>query len=214
MRAWLTGTAALLLVVGATPARAVEGFVIGFEGQRGTFDVPLEPLLDKGVAPGDAGLFVQPFDGGLTTNGGVFHFGWNFLGHAAAELALAGTAWSPFDDARGGLGLAGLRATWYPGQLIQPYKRIWDVGLELGGGYSIAGGPSRGMTGPYFTAGATAEFYPARWFSIALFYRHHHLAWDTFLYHFNDNVTGEVKGYAASWGTPGIALNFHLAAPE
>jgi hypothetical protein len=214
MRPLLVACVAAVVLGAAVRAQAVEGFVIGLDGVGGSLEVPLQPLFDKGVAPGDALLFHAPFQNSPTVFGGAFHFGWNFVGHAAVELALSGGAWSPFDDNRGGLALGGLRATWYPGQLIQPYKRVWDVGVELGGGYSIAGGPSRGMYGPYFTAGVSAEFYPTRWFSVGLFYRRHQLAWDRFLYHFTNNVTGEVAGYGASWGTPGLALNFHLAAPE
>lgn len=205
----------LSLVAGlavASRAHAAEGFVIGLEGGRGNWSAPLQPLADQGVNFGDAALFTNAFHD-LDTNGFGLFFGWNFKGHAALTLSFSGTAWEPFQDGAGGVGLGGARLQWYPLELFLPSSRRFDVALEFGGGYSIAGGPSRGMVGPYFSAGGIVEFMPVPWFGVAIFYRQHFFRWNTFLYHFSDWITGDVPDYTGLWGTPGVQLSFRFPPP-
>jgi len=203
---------ALGLVLAAPQARAIEGFVIGLDAGRGRWDVPTQPLADAGVNAFDASLFTSAFHD-LDTNGFGLFFGWNFAGHAALHLTFAGTAWEPFNDSRGGVGLGGLRLQWYPLQLFLQSTRKFDAAIEFGGGYSIAGGPSRGMIGAWFSGGLIVSWMPVRWFSLGIFYRHHFAPWDTFLYNFSDGVTGSAPGYLATWGTPGLQLGFHFPPP-
>lgn len=206
-------TLALVVTLGAsTGAHAVEGFVIGLEAGRGKWDVPFDPLVNGGVNPLDAARFQQAFHG-LDTNGFGLHFGWNFAGHAAINLAFAGTAWEPFNDSRGGVGYGGLRAQWFPLQLFLTKDRKFDVALEFGGGYSIAGGPSRGMMGAWFDGGAIVSYMPVKWFSVGLFYRQYFFPWNNFLYNLSAGDLGDVTNYLATWGTPGIQLGFHFPPP-
>jgi hypothetical protein len=95
-------------------------------------------------------------------------------------------------------------------------KRIWDVGIELGGGYSLIGGPppsgspTYGMEGPYFNFALTAEIYPVPNVSIEIFYRYYDLFWNKFFLDYNNNVSVPVSNFAASWNVIGLGVNFHI----
>ena len=210
--AWLT---AAVLMATALPARAVDGFVIGLEGQRGTWSADPAVLSEKGGLPlGDARAFTGPLDE-VATNGLNLHLGWNVLGWASIEAAVQTTFWTPFENGtRGGFGLVGGRGTYYPLQHWVPASRVIDLGVELGYGYALGGGPTFGMDGTYLSAGANVEYYPVRWFSLAIGYRHFFASLDRFYYDFDANVTREVDGFGAGWGTLFLATNFHLTAPR
>lgn len=205
-----------LATLAALPARAGEGFVIGLEPVTGTWDAPAQTVFETSCAnnqclhPGTIAAFTSPIDG-QRRQGLNLHLGWNIKGHAAVEAVLHSSTWEPFSQSRGGAGMAGLRATWFPAQLFfEGEKRVWDAGLELGGGYSIAGGPSFGMDGYYLAFGVLGEWYPAPWFSLGLGYRYLSNAWSSFILNFNHNQRWDTPGFTAGYSTFFLAFNFHL----
>lgn len=212
MRSAWTVLAALLLL--APSAGAAEGFTIGLGVGRGWFSVDGDRL--SSAAPGfseEARLFAQGFDGRHSTTVDL-HLGWNVLGHALIELTGGGTGWNPFEKGvRGGAAFGGLRTTWYPLQLVEQLReRKYDAGLELGSGYSVAGGPHYGMMGPYLQLGVQAEYLPLPWLGISAFYRHHFAFWNRFIYNADANDYRSVSGFRAGWGMIGLALNVHFVA--
>lgn len=208
---WMAWAAVFAL---ALPASAVDGFVIGLEGQYGSWNADPNVLSQKGNIPlGIAQGFTAPLHeqgiGGLN-----LHLGWNVLGWASVEAVVQSAVWSPFDrNGTGGGGLVGGRATYFPLQHFLPKDRQWDVGLEFGGGYSIVGGPEFGMDGKYLATAVTGEFYPVPWFSVAAGYRHFFGFYDKFYYDFADNITSDVDGFSAGWGTFFLGARFHLTTP-
>lgn len=215
MRNVTAGLVLAVLLAAGKPAGAVNGFVIGLEGQRGSWNADPVTLSESGSIPlGDAVAFTHPLHG-LSTNGLNLHLGWNVLGWVAIEAALQTSFWTPLESAtRGGVGLVGGRATYFPLQHWLLPERPIDVGLELGAGYAIAGGPTFGMSGMYVSTAASVEYYPVPWFSLAIGYRHYFAPLSTFYYDFNAGVTQDVDGFTAGWGTLFLATNFHLAPPR
>lgn len=210
----LTALAASIFLL-SLPAAAAEGFVIGLEAQRGTWNADPLLLSRQGHIPSSAAhAFTAPLHE-QGTNGLNLHLGWNVLGWASLEAVLQSAVWSPFErSGTGGAGFLGGRATYFPLQHFLSEDRQWDVGLEFGGGYSIAGGPDYGMDGKYLAGAITGEFYPVAWLSVAAGYRHFVAFYDRFYYDFADNVTSDVNGFSASWGTFFIGTRFHLTTPD
>jgi hypothetical protein len=224
MRHLVRSLLVLALLLGAAPrASAVEGFTIGIEGARGGWSADAGKITagsDGRVGAGPAIGFASQLDG-LTRNGLHLHMGWNVLGHVLIEGAFQTSFWDAFDSAhRGGVGLLGGRLTYFPLEaLLHNPRRQYDVGLEFGGGYSIAGGNAAdgsawGMDGKYVQFGASVEWYPAPWFSLSINYRYFLPMWNRFYFDFNNNVTADVKDYSAGWNTLGLGFNFHMAVPN
>jgi TolB-like protein len=202
------------------PPRSSNGFVFGIELAGGPWSASAQSIVN-GASPttafpeqtptalGTAQAFTAPMDGNWL--GGLnLHLGWNVLGYGALEAAIQSSLWSAFNANRGGAGFAGGRATLYPLQFFLP-DRPFDVGVELGGGYSIAGGPTYGMDGTYFQFGITAEYYVSRGVSFEIFYRLMDALWNRFYTDFNNHESFPVSGFHALWNTLGIGVNFHAA---
>lgn len=211
-----------LVLAAAAPARAVNGFVIGLEPVTGWWSAPLAELAPASCGeslcldPGTLGAFTYPIDG-QQRQGVNLHLGWNVLGHAAVEVVLQATGWEVMTRSRGGSGQTGLRLTWFPAEALVAREwlapgRVWDVGLELGYGYSIAGGPSFGMDGTYSAIGLSAEWYPIPWFSAGLGVRHVSSAWESFILHFNNGTRWDTPGFVAGQTSLFLAFNFHPGA--
>lgn len=196
-------------------AQAVEGFVIGLEGSGGFWKAtPAELASPTGVSLDDARTFTAPLDG-KATFGANLHLGWNILGWVSIEGVVQGTGWDVMSRSeRGGGGLVGGRVTYFPLGHFLPAKRDWDVGVELGGGYAMLGGPTYGMDGLYLSSAVTAEYYPTPWFSVALGYRHFFTSLDRFHYNFSRDVSADVTPFGARWGTVFLGTRFHLTAPR
>lgn len=198
----------------ALPASAIDGFVVGLEGQYGSWNADPAVLSEKGnIHPHVARGFSAPIHengvGGLN-----LHLGWNVLGWASLEAVVHGSVWAPFDrSGTGGAGFLGARATYFPLQHFLPEDRQWDVGVELGAGYSIVGGPDYGMDGKYLATAITGEFYPLPWLSVAAGYRHFFAFYDRFYYDFADDITSDVDGFTAGWGAFFLGVRFHLTTP-
>jgi hypothetical protein len=194
-------------------ASAVSGFMLGLEFGGGPWSVNSSDIVTKSnnnpaLLEGQPAAFAAPLNEGWNPSLNL-HLGWNILGHVAVEAAFNTSFWSVTTASRGGSGLVGGRATWYPLQIFLPH-RIFDVGIELGGGYSIAGGPQYGMDGGYFQFGLTAEYYPTPNVSIGAFYRFYQPHWDRFFLDYNNNVSAATPGFTASLNTIGITATIHV----
>jgi len=209
--------AVLLCALVSLPARAVDGFVIGLEGTRGGFSMDGARLAAQ-VGAGDQLLFTSPLDGrGLWGTG--IHLGWNVKGHAAVEAAVDGTGWDlGNNDTAGGAGFAGLRVTWFPAQLAGRFvehrlladDRPFDFGVELGGGYAIAGGPRRGVEGGFIAFGLLAEYYPVPWVSTGLFWRENFGLWKRFVVNYKHDAFVDLHDWTGDYGAFGLAVSFHM----
>jgi hypothetical protein len=208
---------ACVLFAASSTARASNGFVLGFEFGGGPFSANSAEIVGNskgGVTADQAGPFTTAITSSWLPDLDL-HLGYNVLGHVAVEGVFAATGWSLTNSNRGGGGFAGARVTWYPMQIFFP-KRIWDVGIELGGGYSLIGGPppsgspTYGMEGPYFNFALTAEIYPVPNVSIEIFYRYYDLFWNKFFLDYNNNVSVPISNFAASWNVIGLGVNFHI----
>jgi hypothetical protein len=121
-------------------------------------------------------------------DGGIFgiHLGYNIGGHVAFEGSLTMRPYDILADTRGGAGIAGLAARWYPLQgLIRP-KPQFDISFVTGMHYVLSGGngihgptpndssttklenTGRGFDGTAVELGFTAELYPAKWVSFGI----------------------------------------------
>jgi hypothetical protein len=194
------------------------GFLLGFEFGGGPWSANPQTLINgapSGTAFPDqppiatAQAFTAPIDGKWLPQLNL-HLGWNVLGYGAIEAAFQSCFWNVASSARGGSGLAGGRATIYPFQFIFP-ERVFDAGIEFGGGYSIAGGPKYGMDGTYFQFGLTAEYYVARSVSLEAFYRLFTPFWNRFYTDYNNHQSFAVSNFNPSWNSLGIGLNFHVS---
>ena len=105
--------------------------------------------------------------------------------------------------------LLGLRATAYPLQALIPDRR-YDVGVEIGGGYALVGGPAYDMDGTYFTLGATGEYRINPWLSAGVFYRLFTPFLTKFFVDYATNRTEAVKGFTAYWHTFGVGATVHF----
>lgn len=199
----------------ALPASAKNGLVLGFEAQRGTWDLNPATLSEKGGIPlATAEAFTDPLHA-QGTNGLNLHIGWNVLGYAAVEAVLQSGFWEPLEDnLRGGIGLLGARATYFPAQHFFPNDRLWDVGVEVGGGYAIAGGPTYGMDGKFISGALVGMFYATPWLSVSAGYRHYVTSLNRFFFDYANDVTTRVNGFNGQWGTFFIGTSFHLTTPD
>ncbi len=227
MRSFARVVVLLFVVVAfASRARAVEGFTIGLEGQTGSWSVDGQQIIsgsNGALTSEEAYGFADPLNDHWRM-GPNLHLGWNVLGHVAIEAAFQTAMWDAFDSQRrGGVGLVGGRVTWYPLQLVQEYVKLphrarYDLGLELGYGYTVgggntvAGGQGFGMAGAYLAYGVDLEGYIEPWVSIVLDWRYYEPYWSTFYLNWNDNVTAPVNGFSAGWNTFGLGVSFHLSA--
>src|SRR3954471_8279994 len=121
-------------------------------------------------------------------DGGVFglHLGYNIGGHVAFEGSLTIRPYDLLEDTRGGAGIAGVAARWYPLQgLVRP-NRQFDISLIAGVHYILSGGngihgpapanpattkienSGRGFDGMAAELGFPAELYPAKWVSFGI----------------------------------------------
>ncbi|MCA1828213.1 MAG: hypothetical protein ABR567_06695 [Myxococcales bacterium] len=117
-------------------------------------------------------------------DGGIFglHLGYNIAGHVAFEGSLTLRPYDLLSDTRGGAGIAGVAARWYPLQgLVRP-NRQFDVAFITGFHYVLSGGngihdpttntkiqnTGRGFDGTAVELGFTAELYPAKWVSFGI----------------------------------------------
>src|ERR1041384_3336432 len=139
-----------LVVLTASAARAGEGVFITIDGGYGLWNKD-EFNTRLGGQFGGAGLGTDPISGigniPLLTDrqmpdGGIFglHLGYNIAGHVAFEGSITLRPYDLLQDTRGGAGLVGLAARWYPLQgLIRP-QRQFDVSFILGMDYILSGG--------------------------------------------------------------------------
>lgn len=211
-------TLTLLVGLGAlstAPAQAAEGFSLALDFGAGGFDARTDGL-SRQVGTDAAGGFTSPIHG-LWTPAAALRLGWNFFGHALVEGTLTATTWSPMTPAdAGGGGFTGGRVTWFPLELAHPLKivdlrkRNYDVGVSFGAGYTLLGGPDYGMDGAYLEYGVVGLFYPLKWLSVGLFYRHHQPMLSTFYLHFYDGVKTQVQDYSIGWGTIGLTAGVHF----
>jgi hypothetical protein len=121
-------------------------------------------------------------------DGGVFglRLGYNIAGHVAFEGNFTIRPYDLFQDTRGGAGIAGITARWFPLQGLVRSSRPFDISLNAGMDYILSGGngihgptatnpatgklenTGRGFDGTAVELGVTAELYPARWVSIGV----------------------------------------------
>jgi len=225
---------AAAVLLAAPAARAVEGFTLGLEYLYGGWSTDAQPAdvrrLSGGVLPDtrSADLFLEPLRDQSHSGVGL-HLGWNFKGHLAAELAAQGSFWDPLaEDMRGGAALGGLRLTYFPLEYFYPQaRREWhfDLGLEAGGGYALAGGnrptgpgtySGVGMDGTYGTVGLVAEYIVSPALGFTLGWRNFQPGFDRFILDWNkDGLIPLTNGTtSASWNTVTMGFNVHLASRE
>jgi hypothetical protein len=181
-----------MVLFAATAARAGEGVFITIDGGFGTWAKDdFTTRLNRQF--GGAGLGTDPISGLSNTSllidrqmpdGGIFgiHLGYNIAGHVAFEGSLTARPYDIWQDTRGGAGIAGLAARWYPLQGLLRPQRQFDVSFILGMDYVLSGGngihdqstgrkldnTGRGFDGTAVEAGFTAELYPAKWVSFGI----------------------------------------------
>ena len=180
--------AALFILCASAAARAGEGVYITIDGGYGIWAKDdFRTRLDK------QGMGKDPVSGLANTallvdrqmpDGGIFglHLGYNIGGHVAFEGGLTLRPYDLLSDTRGGAGIAGIAARWYPLQGLLRPNRQFDISLLAGMNYVLSGGngihdPStnqkldntgRGFDGTAVELGFTAELYPAKWVSFGV----------------------------------------------
>jgi hypothetical protein len=185
--------AALVLVLCSFAAHAGEGVYITLDGgyaswNKDDFRARLE-RQNLGTDPitglSNANLLLDH----QMPNGGIFglRLGYNIAGYVGIEGNIAVRPYDLFQDTRGGLGMLGLAARWFPLQGFVRSSRQFDLSLSAGmdyflsGGNGVHGGPGlntttdvklentgRGFDGLGMEFGVTAELYPARWVSLGI----------------------------------------------
>ncbi len=188
------------------------GFLLGLElgGASWSAD-PSKIVLQDDTTGTSASAFTAPLNASLRPALNL-HLGWNFMGYAAAEAAIHASFWDALNSQRGGAGMVGGRATYFPLQHFKSLRnRSYDAGLEFGGGYSIAGGPTFGMEGHYLAFGVVGEYYLKPFVSLSLFWRYVAQTWGTFYYDFNNNLKESLaSAFSAGVNTFGIGVNLHV----
>ena len=234
MRALLRPLVVVAGVVLSSPAaKAVEGFTLGLEylyGGWSTTAAPADVRLASGgvLDTGAPSLFLEPLQNQSRPGLGL-HLGWNVKGHLAVEVAAQSSFWDVLaEDMRGGVALGGLRLTYFPLEYFAPQVRRQyhvDLGLELGGGYVIAGGnrptgfnsySGVGMDGRYGTWGLVGEYGLTPSIGVALGWRYFQPGFDRFILDFSKSGLVDLTGGTtpASWNTVTLGLNFHFAARD
>jgi len=171
---------ALLVLAAAAPAYAgSEGVYLTIDGGYSLWNKDgLKQKLQKSVSGSDVSLLVdrQMPDGGFF----ALHLGYNISGHVALEGSFALHPWDVFADTRGGVGIMGVAARWFPLQGLLRPNRSFDFSLLAGinyvlmggGGISVAGAAvdnsGRGFDGIATEFGTTLELYPVKVISIGL----------------------------------------------
>ena len=183
---------ALLVFCAAASARAGEGVYLTFDGGYGTWAKDdFRNRLDR------QNLGKDPVSGLQNTallvdrqmpDGGLFgiHLGYNIGGHVAIEGSATLRPYDLLGDTRGGAGLFGIAARWYPLQGLLRPNRQFDFSLIAGMHYALSGGngihgptaansltgkldnTGRGFDGSAVELGFTGELYPARWISFGI----------------------------------------------
>jgi len=118
--------------------------------------------------------------------------GYNVLGHAHVGMCLLGTGWNLTSSSRGGGGYLGGEVGWHPLTLLDrtvlaqglPYRKYYDLWLELGGGYALVG-QDRAMDGGAFEVGLGAEGYVLPWLSLALRTTWHFTAFHNYILNYD-----------------------------
>ena len=147
--------------------------------------------------------FAQHVDG--QSHGALaLHFGTKFLNVCAFEIAYQASRWS----GAGAATLAGPRLSVFPLGVLWPEHKF-DVGIDLGYGYSFIAGGSYDMTGTYFALGLTFEYPISKQFGVVGYYRLFTPFLKNFYYDESLNLSEPVSGVTALWNTFGIGLNWH-----
>lgn len=232
----------LLVALCSLPAVAGEGFYFSLEGgyavwQKDDFRKRFQGQLPNDPASGldEASLLLdrQLPDGGF----GGLRMGYNIGGHVAIEAAALLRPYAPSEDTRGGAGIGGLTARWFPLQgLVRPSRRF-DFSLNAGMDYvfSLANGihgpvpgnvttarienTGRGFDGIAAEFGVTLEAYPSRGLSFALTPRWYVVDPIRYFTNYDARKTGGAVGIsghgALSLYSIGLALTFHFESlPE
>jgi hypothetical protein len=185
--------AALLFFAVPFAARAGEGVYItldggyGLWGKKNTFKDRLSNQVgtDSNSGYSNTELLVER----QLPDGGLFglHLGYNIGGHIAFEGSITLRPYDILADTRGGAGITGMAARWYPLQgLVRP-NRQFDISLLGGIHYILSGGngihgpdkagnrtgeklenSGRGFDGIAVEVGGTVELYPAKWVSLGI----------------------------------------------
>ncbi len=183
---------ALLVFCAAASARAGEGVYLTFDGGYGTWAKDdFRNRLDR------QNLGKDPVSGLQNTallvdrqmpDGALFgiHLGYNIGGHVAFEGSATLRPYDVLGDTRGGAGIFGIAARWYPLQGLLRPNRQFDFSLIAGMHYVLSGGngihgptagnaltgklenTGRGFDGSAVELGFTGELYPARWISFGI----------------------------------------------
>jgi opacity protein-like surface antigen len=193
-----TAAALGLVLCTAFAARAGEGVYITLDGGYSTWNTDdFRARLNKQHLGNDAATGISNtsllIDREMP-DGAMFglRLGYNIAGHVAFEGNLTVKPYDLFQDTRGGLGVAGITARWFPLQgLVRP-GRQFDISLNAGMDYILSGGngihgpiagaatgspaassgkidnTGRGFDGTAVVLGFTAELYPAKWVSIGI----------------------------------------------
>ncbi len=200
---------ALLMLLAAAPAaRAGEGVYITIDGGyvfwqgKSTMKTRLTPQ----VGSQNASYLVD----NQLPDGGLFglRLGYNIAGHVAIEGNFDIHPWSVLSNDRGGIGLMGLGARWFPLQGLVKPNRQFDVSLLAGMDYFLMGAngiipagqsdplpnSGRGLDGMAFEFGATFELYPAKWVSIGITPRLYELDPQRFFVDYNHRDNGGQTG--------------------
>jgi hypothetical protein len=213
----------LVVCVCLAPAIAnagTNGFVIGLEGGYGSWglDASTIKLNDATFVDGDGNEvaagpalqgFVQPINekSNYSLN---LHLGWNVLGYASVEAAIHATSWDLMNKQRGGAGFVGGRATIWPMQFFLPKDRKYDAGLEFGVGYSIAGGPTYGMSGTYVQFGIGGEYLLSPFLGVTANIRHFAPYWSKFYTDFDNNIGTKATSPDGGFTTFTVGINLHV----
>jgi len=236
--------AALVFVLcSAAAAKAGEGVYVTLEGGYGTWNTDdFRARLDSQNLGNDPKT-------GITNSsllidrqmpaGGTFglRLGYNIGGHVAVEGNVTVRPYDLFQDTRGGAGIAGLTARWFPLQGFVRPGRPFDISLNAGMDYVLSGGngihgpagtstdpgklpnTGRGFDGVAVEFGVTAELYLTKGISIGLTPRMYIIDPIRYFVDFDNrnnggaiplSGTGNVKFYSLTLG-----LSFHFeAAPD
>jgi hypothetical protein len=185
--------AALVLVLcTSAAAKAGEGVYLTIEGGYGSYDTD-----DFRARLNRQNLGNDPVTGFSNTSllidhqmpsGGTFglRLGYNIAGYVAFEGNIVVRPYDLFKDTRGGAGIAGLTARWFPLQGFLRPGRPFDISLNAGMDYVLSGGngvdgpagtnttsgklanTGRGFDGVAVELGATAELYLTKGISIGV----------------------------------------------
>jgi hypothetical protein len=153
--------AALVLVLcTGLAAHAGEGVYVTLEGGYGTWNTDdFRTRLDSQNLGNDPVTGIK--NSSLLIDrqmpaGGTFglRLGYNIGGHVAVEGNVTVRPYDLFQDTRGGAGIAGLTARWFPLQGFVRPGRPFDISLNVGMDYVLSGG--NGIHGPIPGAAATS----------------------------------------------------------